>query len=74
MSSSKEVKDFFVHLIEKIVDPLRCGMQLQKEETGFFLKAYLEALTDNVLLVDESVKRTLGKFMATLTPCILAVY
>jgi len=73
LSSSKEVKDFFVHLVEKISEPLR-GLRLESSELELFLQLYVEALTDHVLLVDESVRKALQKFMITLAPCIVAVY
>lgn len=69
----KDMKDFFVVLVEKIVEPLK-QMRLEKTEVAQFLKAYSEAATDNVMLIEDGVKRTLEKYMATLGPCILAVY
>ena len=73
LASSRELKDFFVVSVEKILEPLK-QMQLDKGESEKFLKAYTEAVTDDVLIVDEQVKKTLRKLMATLTPCILVLY
>ncbi len=91
LSSNKEVRDFFVHVVEKLTDPMR-SMGLTRDEVALFLKAYAEVVAaGNVLLpaavstassasdggtttVAESVRRTLTRFMDTLTPCILAVY
>lgn len=71
---SKDLKDFFVVLIEKIVEPLKQQMMLERSEVEQFLKAYTESVTDNVFQVDEVAKNTLEKYIATLGPCILAVY
>ena len=73
MSSNKEMRDFFAHLVEKITEPLK-SLNLTEKEAHMFLKAYCEALTENLLLVEESVKRTLVSFMDILIPCVLAVY
>ncbi len=81
LSSNKEVRDFFVHLVEKLCDPLR-SIGVTKAEAEAFLAAYAEALSNGggagAAAGDgggaDGVKRTLAKFMKTLTPCILAVY
>ncbi len=72
-SSSKEGRDFFVLLVERVVEPLR-QLRLDRGEVEALLTAYVEAVTDDVLLVDEGIKATLKRFMGTLTPCVLAVY
>ncbi len=82
-----KVRDFFVHLVEKLSDPLR-SMGLDRREASLFLSTYAEAVTSgNVLLPfpasassagdgasAEAVRRTLARFMDTLTACVLAVY
>lgn len=74
LGSSRELKDFFIHLLEKIVEPLK-QMDLNKGEVATFLHVYGESLLDDkVAFVDGSVKVTLRKFIKTLSPCILAVY
>jgi len=70
---NKEVKDFFVHVTEKICEPLR-AMQLERGELTLFLSAYTEAVTDHVLLIEEGVREVLQKYMSVLTPCILSMY
>ncbi len=76
LGQSREVRDLFVCLVEKVADPLR-AMQLERGEVQIFLGAYADALKDDGLMIDNSeggVHAVLEKYMATLTPCILAVY
>lgn len=69
----KDVRDFFVVLVEKIIEPLK-QTGANKEEARLFLKYYKVAVTDNFLLIDMDVKLTFKKYMTALTPCILALY
>lgn len=71
--SNKELKDFFVHLVEKIVEPLR-SIQASKDEVRLFLRLYTEAITENILLIDMEVKATFKKYMMSLTPSVLELY
>eukprot|EP00095_Tigriopus_kingsejongensis_P010435 maker-scaffold294_size218657-snap-gene-1.21 protein:Tk10435 transcript:maker-scaffold294_size218657-snap-gene-1.21-mRNA-1 annotation:"acidic fibroblast growth factor intracellular-binding" len=72
LSSSKEAKDFFVHLVEKLAEPFR-QMQINRNEVEHFLRAYPACLSENALGLDTNSQLTLTKFMDTLTPCVLAV-
>ncbi len=80
------MRDFFVHLVEKLCDPLR-SMSLERGEAALFLSAYSEAVTSGNLLLPASassasaegtsadaVRKTLDRFMNTLSLCVQAVY
>ena len=69
----KDVRDFFVNLMEKLIEPLK-AFNLEKGEVEQFLKAYRDTVVTDVIIVEESVKRALDKFMKTLLPAILAIY
>lgn len=71
--NNKEIKDFFVHVVEKIVEPLK-GMQLSKEEVNHLLIFYTSAITNNILLIDQENKIIFSKFMDFLSPCVNAFY
>ena len=77
LSHNKEVKDFFVHLVEKVVEPLR-SMQVTKEDIDIFLTEYTGSITDvtdgtlPTMLVDNDVRFIFTRFMKTLHPAILA--
>ncbi|XP_040569845.1 acidic fibroblast growth factor intracellular-binding protein B [Lepeophtheirus salmonis] len=73
LNNNKEVKDFFVHVVEKIVEPLK-SMGLIKAEVNTFLCAYTEAVTENKLLIDHETKLIFRKYMSFLFPCVLAFY
>lgn len=46
LSHNKEVKDFFVHLVEKIVEPLRAMQYVTKDDVNIFLSEYTAAITE----------------------------
>ena len=73
LGSGKDSRDFFIHLVEKVIEPLK-QMQLDEADVELFLNAYLDAVTTKVLQVDDNVVRALQKFMETLIPCVLTIY
>ena len=73
VSSNKDVKDIFVHLVEKPVDTFKT-MGASDKVVDVFLKTYGDVIRDNVLVVDNDVKIVTGKFLRTFRPMILAVY
>lgn len=73
VSSNKDVKDLFVHLVEKPVETFKM-MRASAKTVDVFLKAYGDVIRDNVLIVDNDVKIVTGKFLRTFRPMVLAVY
>jgi len=82
LSHNKEVKEFFVHLVEKIVEPLRAMQYVNKDDVNVFLLEYTAAITDvggggsmqqdtPTLMVDHEVKGIFARFMKTLHPAVL---
>lgn len=77
LSHNKEVKEFFIHLVEKIVEPFR-SMQVSKEDINVFLREYTGSITEVIdsstatMLVDNDVRFIFARFMKTLHPAILA--
>jgi len=84
LSHNKEVKEFFVHLVEKIVEPLRAMQYVTKDDVRIFLTEYTAAITEvgvsscsevagggATMMVDHEVKGIFARFMKTLHPAIL---
>jgi len=79
LSHNKEVKDFFVQLLEKLVEPLR-AMQVTKADIDAFLNEYTRSITDVMntdgcskptILIDNEVRTIFSRFMKILHPSIL---
>merc|ERR1711936_1406612 len=73
VSSNKDVKDIFVHLVEKPVETFK-SVGASAKTVDLFLKTYGDVIRDNILNVDNDVKIVTGKFLRTFRPMILAVY
>jgi len=73
VSSNKDVKDIFVHLVEKPVETFK-SVGASAKTVDIFLKTYGDVIRDNVLMVDNDVKIVTGKFLRSFRPMILAVY
>lgn len=73
LSNNKEVRDFFVHVVEKIVDPMK-QLGMCKEDVDIFLKTYGDVVTENVIQVENDIKIVITKFMKTLRLAVLAIY
>lgn len=71
--NNKEVKDLFVNVVDKIVEPVR-QYKLSSEDLTQFLTAYLQAVTEGSLAVDKELAANFSKFMKTLTVIILTFY
>ena len=71
--NNKEVKDLFVNVVDKIVEPVR-QYKLSSEDLTQFLTAYLQAVTEGSLAVDKELVANFSKFMKTLTVIILTFY
>jgi len=87
LSHNKEVKDFFVHLIEKVVEPLR-SLKVNRNDVNIFLRQYTLAITEAglgsavdggpkqlaTLLMDNEVRLIFSRFMNSLLPAVMAAY
>jgi len=73
VSSNKDVKDIFVHLVEKPVETFK-SVGASAKTVDIFLKTYGDVIRDNILMVDNDVKIVTGKFLRSFRPMILAVY
>ena len=74
LSSQKELKDFFVILIEKIIESFKQMPSVNRYDLDTFLRAYTEAITENVFSIDSEVKLCFKKYMLLMRPAILVVY
>jgi len=79
LSHNKEVKDFFVQLLEKLVEPLR-SMQVTKADVDIFLTEYTRSITDvtdvansskPTILIDNEVRSIFARFMKILHPSVM---
>ena len=73
LASNKDVKDVFVHLVEKPIETFK-SIGASPATVDLFLRAYGDVIKDNTLTVDNDVKLIVGKFLRTLRPAILAMY
>merc|ERR1719273_1613498 len=87
LSHNKEVKDFFVHLVEKVVEPIRT-LKITKNDVDIFLRQYTLAITEAGLgsvvdggpkqlatfLMDNEVRLIFARFMNSLIPAVIAAY
>jgi hypothetical protein len=87
LSHNKEVKDFFVHLVEKVVEPFR-SLKVTKNDVDIFLRQYTLAITEAgygisvdggsrqlaTLLMENEVRLIFARFMNSLIPAVMAAY
>lgn len=87
LSHNKEVKDFFVHLVEKVVEPFR-SLKVTKSDVYIFLRQYSLAITEAdlgctadgsprqlpTLLIDNEVRLIFTRFMNSLIPAVMAAH
>lgn len=74
LSSQKELKDFFVILVEKILEGFKQIFSANRYDLDTFLRAYTETITENVFTVDNEVKICFKKYMGLIKPAILVLY
>ncbi|CAK8683490.1 unnamed protein product [Clavelina lepadiformis] len=68
---SKEIRDYFIDIFEKVVEPCRtCGWD--KERVNMFLQCYAAAAKQ--LPQIEQLSLTWDKYIKTTTKCILQIY
>ena len=73
LSSQKELKEFFVILVEKILDGFKLS-SVNRHDLDIFLRAYMESVTESMFAVDNDVKLCFKKYMVLMRPAILVVY
>ena len=73
LASSKEIKEVFVQLVEKPIEAFK-SISASFATVDLFLRAYVDVIKDNDVLLDSDTKILVGKFMRTLRPAILAIY
>ena len=73
LSNNKDVKEVFVHLVEKPLEAFR-AIAATKQTVDVFLKAYGDVIKDNTLMLENDHKILVGKFVRTFRPMILAIY
>jgi len=74
LGGGKELRDFLVNLAEKVVEPMRAGMGLDKAEAATLLAAYGDVVSEGVVPADANARSALERLMVTLIPCALAIY
>lgn len=80
LSHSKEVKDFFIQVVEKVVEPLKLP-QVTLQDVELFLSEYSRSITDATcsansatMLLDTEVRCIFARFMKTLRPVVLVAF
>ena len=73
LSSNKDVKEVFVHLVERPVEAFRT-IGASKTTLDVFLKAYGDVIKDNTMMLENDHKILVGKFVRTFRSMILAIY
>lgn len=74
LSSPKELKDFFVILVEKILESFKLISALNRYDLDSFLRAYTETITENMFSLDNDVKISFKMYMALIRPAILTLF
>ena len=73
LSSNKDVKEIFIHLVERPIEVFR-SIGLSKSSTDMFLKAYMDVVKDNTLMLENDHKILVGKFVGTIRAMINSIY
>jgi hypothetical protein len=74
LSSQKELKEFFVILVEKILESFKQMPSVNRSDLDTFLRVYTEAIIENVFGIDSEVKLCFKKYMLLMRPAILVVF
>jgi len=64
--NNKDVKDLFVDVVDKIVEPVR-QCRLTPEELSLFLSTYTQVVVEGTVSLDSFLKNNFEKFMQTIT-------
>lgn len=70
---NREVKEFFVNVMDKVIEPVK-QCHLSKDELSTFLVAYRTAVTDGSIVQEKEVRNNFDRFMVTMSVCILKFY
>ena len=73
LSSNKDVKEIFIHLVERPIEAFRT-IGLSKSSADVFLKAYGDVVKDNTIMLENDHKILVGKFVVTLRAMIISIY
>jgi len=81
LSHNKEVKDFFVQLVEKLVEPLKAmrgANAVTRRDVDVFLTEYTRSITEvttggskPTMLIDNEVRTIFARFMKILHPSVM---
>jgi len=71
--NNKEVKDLFVNVVDKIVEPAK-QCRLSHEDLAMFLSAYTKVVTDGTVMVESVLRTNFEKYMKTVTVIVLTFY
>lgn len=71
--SSKEARELFVNVVDKVVEPVR-QCRLSNEELNLFLTTYTKAVTEGTVSLEPGLRGSFSKFMVTMTVIITTFY
>lgn len=73
LNQSKELKDLFLDLVERFIEPCRCA-NWAKNDVQLFLEAYRDASLYCDAVKRSSLQKTWERYLVTITKCILQMY
>ena len=68
--SSREVREIFVNVVDKVVEPLK-QWKLSPEEVSLLLMAYTGVVNEGTVQVEPLLNASFQRFMKTLTVIIV---
>ena len=68
--SSREVREIFVNVVDKVVEPLK-QWKLSPEEVSLLLMAYTGVVNEGTVQVESLLNASFQRFMKTLTVIIV---
>jgi len=71
--NTKEVKDLFVNVVDKIVEPTK-QCKLSIEDLSMFLSAYCKVVVEGTLQVESDLRTNFEKYMKTITVIVLTFF
>ena len=71
--SSREVREIFVNVVDKVVEPLK-QWKLSPEEVSLLLIAYTEVVNEGTVQVEPLLNASFQRFMKTLTVIIVTFH
>ena len=67
--SSREVRELFVNVVDKVVEPLK-QWKLSPEEVSLLMSAYLGVVVEGTIQLEPLLKSSFQRFMNTITVII----